>query len=192
MRRSAVVRRACVLAFAGGFAVASCSGGSGGGAAAAEPSAGNPVSPPIGQPATGLACTLLKQGEVEQALSMPIAAIEGTEASAMCSWQPKPSAPALDVALNDDPTTGAAQYAQQRAASAVPDDGDASSTSGTVTDTQLGDKAFFLDKPSVVELYVVKGGKLMMLRLHTNDYPAFATGAHDTLTSLAGLALDRY
>jgi hypothetical protein len=147
---------------------------------------------PIVQQATGTACTLLNQNEVEQALHMSIAEVQGTEASATCSWEPRPSVPGLDVSLTDDPATAEAQYSQESSPATDPGDGEASSPSGTVTDTKLGDKAFFLDKQSVVELYVLKGGKLMTLGLHTNDYPAFSTGAHDTLAALAGLALSRY
>jgi hypothetical protein len=211
MRRPRVVRCACALAFVGAVALAACSGGSDRDAVAGEPSGAsstkgsasnaavggpvptNPDGTPIVQPATGLACTLLNQHEVEQALDMSIAGVQGTEAAATCSWEPQLTVPGLDVSLTDHPNTAEAQYSQQSSPPTVPDDDEgASAANGTVTDTQLGDKAFFLDKQSVVELYVMKGGKLMMLRLHTNDYPAFSTGAHDTLAVLASLALGRY
>ena len=185
MRRPRVVRCAWALAFVGGVALAACSGGSDRDAVGG-PVTTKPDGAPIVQPATGLACTLLNQHEVEQALDMSIAVVQGTEAAATCSWAPQLSISGLDVSLTDDPATAEAQYSQQ---SSPPTD---EAPSGTVTETQLGDKAFFLDKQSVVELYVVKGGKLMTLRLHTNDYPAVSTGAHDRLAALAGLALGRY
>jgi hypothetical protein len=194
MRRPAAVRRARALVCIGIVALAACSGGSTASpptTAVGGPVPTNPNGTPIVQRATGLACTLLNQHEVEQALHTSIAVVQGTEASATCSWEPKQSLSGLDVSLTDDPDTAAAQYLQESSPPTDVDD-EASSTGVTVTDTPLGDKAFFLDKQGVVELYVLKGGKLMTLRLHTSDYPAFSTGAHDTLAALAGMALARY